>query len=74
LPDRVIVLAEISEKAEEIDVDRSRAAHDRAQKALEQQGVGTPQWQAERQAVERALVRMGAAAKAGVRTRSTREH
>src|SRR6516162_9225271 len=74
LPDRVIVLAEISEKAEEIDVERSRAAHDRAQKALEQQGVGTPQWQAERQAVERAIVRMGAAAKAGVRTASTREH
>ena len=31
LPDRVIVLAEISERAEEIDVERTRAAHDRAQ-------------------------------------------
>jgi F-type H+-transporting ATPase subunit epsilon len=66
LPDRVIVLAEISEKAEEIDVNRSRAARDRAEAALQQHGVGTAEWQAEREAVERAIVRMGAAAKAGV--------
>src|SRR5215469_2086971 len=55
LPDRVIVLAEISEKAEEIDIHRTRAAHDRAQAALQQHGVGTEEWQAERQAVERAI-------------------
>lgn len=74
LPDRVIVLAEISEKAEEIDVNRSRAAHDRAQAALQQHGVSTEQWQAERQAAERAIVRMGAAAKAGVPGASSAEH
>src|SRR5580658_8808085 len=34
LPDRVIVLAEISEKAEEIDVNRTRAAQERAQADL----------------------------------------
>jgi len=66
LPDRVIVLAEISEKAEEIDVGRSRAAHDRAQAQLERAAVGSPEWQQEQLAVERSMVRMGAAAKAGV--------
>jgi F-type H+-transporting ATPase subunit epsilon len=66
LPDRVIVLAEISEKAEEIDVNRSRAARDRAQAELERVATGSPQWQQEQLAVERAMVRMGAAAKAGV--------
>jgi len=66
LPDRVIVLAEISEKAEEIDVNRSRAAQERAQAQLQRVAVGSPEWQEERLAVERAIVRMGAAAKAGV--------
>lgn len=74
LPDRVIVLAEISEKAEEIDVNRTRVAHDRAQAALQQHGIGTEEWHAERQAIERAIVRMGAAAKAGVAGASTAEH
>jgi len=67
LPNRVIVLAEISEKAEEIDVARSRAAHDRAQAELERVAVASAEWQQERLAAERALVRMGAAAKAKAR-------
>jgi F-type H+-transporting ATPase subunit epsilon len=66
LPDRVIVLAEISEKAEEIDVSRSRAAQERAQAELLKAAVGTPEWQERRLAVERALVRLNAVAKAGV--------
>ncbi len=66
LPNRVIVLAEISEKAEEIDVSRSRAAHQRAQAELQRIAVGSPEWQQERLAVERAIVRMGAAARVGV--------
>jgi len=66
LPDRVIVLAEIAEKAEEIDVNRSRAARQRAEAEIQRHGPGTPEWQAEREAIERAIVRMGAAAKAGV--------
>jgi F-type H+-transporting ATPase subunit epsilon len=48
LPDRVIVLAEISERAEEIDVGRSRAAHDRAQAELARAGVGSEEWQREK--------------------------
>jgi F-type H+-transporting ATPase subunit epsilon len=73
LPDRVIILAETSEKAEEIDVGRTRAAQDRAERALAEHGVGSPEWQAERQAVERAVVRMSAAAKAGLAGAASRE-
>ncbi len=61
LPDRVIVLAEISEKADEIDVERSRAAHDRAQAELAKAGVGSEEWQREKLALDRALIRMQAA-------------
>ncbi len=57
LPDRVIVLAEISERAEEIDVARARAAHERAQAELAKTSVGSPDWQERKLAVERALVR-----------------
>jgi len=66
LPDRVIVLAEISEKAEEIDVNRSRAAQRRAQAEMQNHAPGTPEWEDEQLAVERAIARMGAASKAGV--------
>lgn len=65
LPDRVIVLAEISEKAEEIDVDRTRAARDRAQSQLSKTPAGDPEWQTISFALERALVRLQAASKAG---------
>lgn len=65
LPDRVIVLAEISERAEEIDVARSKAAHDRAQAELAKHGIGGDDWQREQLALQRALVRMQAAARSG---------
>jgi F-type H+-transporting ATPase subunit epsilon len=65
LPDRVIVLAEVSERAEEIDVARSRAAQDRAQAELAKTGVGSDLWQREKLALDRALVRMQAAARTG---------
>ncbi|HKV04097.1 MAG TPA: F0F1 ATP synthase subunit epsilon [Candidatus Acidoferrales bacterium] len=65
LPDRVIVLAEIAERAEEIDVERSRAARDRAQAELARAGIGSDDWQRGRLALERALVRMQAAARTG---------
>ena len=65
LPDRVIVLAEISEPAEEIDVGRSRAAHDRAQAELAKAGMGSEEWQREKLALDRALVRMQAAGRTG---------
>jgi F-type H+-transporting ATPase subunit epsilon len=65
LPDRVIVLAEISERAEEIDVARSKAAHDRAQAELAKHGVSGDEYDREKLALERALVRMQAATRRG---------
>jgi F-type H+-transporting ATPase subunit epsilon len=65
LPDRVIVLAEISERAEEIDAERSRAAHDRAQAELAKAGMGSDEWQREKLALDRALIRMQAVARTG---------
>ena len=65
LPDRVIVLAEISERAEEIDVDRTRVARDRAQAELTKTPAGDPEWQSLSAALERAMVRLQAAARIG---------
>jgi F-type H+-transporting ATPase subunit epsilon len=65
LPDRVIVLAEISEKAEEIDLARSKAAHDRAQAELAKHGIAADEYEREKLALERALIRMQAAGRAG---------
>ena len=65
LPDRVIVLAEISERAEEIDVARSKAAHDRAQAELAKASAGGDEWERQKLALERALVRMQAASRGG---------
>lgn len=65
LPDRVIVLAEISERAEEIDVARTRAALDRAQADIAKADVRDPEWRRATLALERALVRWQAASKTG---------
>jgi F-type H+-transporting ATPase subunit epsilon len=65
LPDRVIVLAEISERAEEIDVERARAAQERAQAELAKTSAGSADWQERKLAVERALVRTQVVGKQG---------
>ena len=65
LPDRVIVLAEISERAEEIDVQRTRAAAERAKSDLSKAHSGEEQWQQATLALERALARLQAASKGG---------
>lgn len=65
LPDRVIVLAEISERAEEIDVSRTRAALDRAKAEVARTSVTDPEWERATLALQRALVRLQAAAKTG---------
>ncbi len=54
LGDRVIVLADRAERAEEIDLPRAQAALERAQK-----------WKRAEEALERAQVRLQVAAKAG---------
>jgi F-type H+-transporting ATPase subunit epsilon len=72
LPDRVIVLAEISEKAEEIDVTRTQEARERAQAALAKVPAGDPDWQSASMALQRSLVRLQAAAKIGATQDSAR--
>jgi F-type H+-transporting ATPase subunit epsilon len=64
LPDRVIVLAEVSERAEEIDVQRARTAAERAQSELAK-ATGAPEtdWQSASAALQRALVRVEVASK-----------
>lgn len=64
LPDRVIVLAEIAERAEEIDVARARTARERAEKRLAASD-GNTDWDRAAVALERALVRLQVAAKSG---------
>jgi F-type H+-transporting ATPase subunit epsilon len=61
LPDRVIVLAEFSERAEEIDLARVRSALDRAQAQLAKAGSADVDWQVASAALERATIRMQAA-------------
>ena len=64
LPDRVIVLAEVSERAEEIDVQRARTAAERAQSELAKvTGAPETDWQSASAALQRALVRVEAASK-----------
>lgn len=61
LPDKVTVLAELAERAEEIDVERARRAQERAQASLTPPGDDFDLQQA---ALERALARLQVASKA----------
>ena len=65
LPDRVIVLAEVSERGEEIDVPRTRAALDRAKAEVAKTDAKDSEWTRSNLALQRALVRLQAAAKSG---------
>lgn len=65
LPHRVIVLAEASERAEEIDLERTRRARERAEAELSKAAPGYEDWLRADRALQRAAVRMQAAAKAG---------
>jgi F-type H+-transporting ATPase subunit epsilon len=65
LPDRVIVLAELSERAEEIDVARTRAALDRAKAEVAKTDAREPEWDRASLALQRAMVRLQAASKTG---------
>lgn len=65
LPDRVIVLAEVSERANEIDVQRSEAALKRAQEQVAKTGSPDVDWKRAQSALERAMVRIQVASKPG---------
>jgi F-type H+-transporting ATPase subunit epsilon len=77
-PDRVIVLAETAERAEEIDGARARAALERAKADLPKAGSTEADWTRSNAAIQRAEVRLQAASRSGsgsVRTGSReREH
>src|ERR1700735_2001753 len=63
LPDRVIVLAENSERAEEIDVARSRAGPEPAQTEGAKPGLPEADWDRANAAIARAHARLHAATK-----------
>jgi F-type H+-transporting ATPase subunit epsilon len=65
LSDRVIVLADRAERAEEIDVPRAQAALARAQKRFANPNDSNVDWKRAEEALERAQVRLQVAAKAG---------
>jgi F-type H+-transporting ATPase subunit epsilon len=65
LADRVIVLADRAERAEEIDVSRAEAALGRAQKRLATTNDPTVDWKRAQESLKRAQTRLQVAAKAG---------
>ncbi len=65
LADRVIVLADSAERADEIDVARAEAARDRAQKRLGTSNDPNVDWKRAEESLKRAQVRLQVAAKAG---------
>jgi F-type H+-transporting ATPase subunit epsilon len=65
LPDRVIVLAEASERTEEISASRAQAALDRAKANVPGANATEADWDAANAAIARATVRLEAAAKSG---------
>ena len=71
LADRVIVLADCAERAEEIDVARAQNARDRAQKRLANPNDPNVDWKRAQAAQERAQVRLQVATRAGTFAAST---
>jgi F-type H+-transporting ATPase subunit epsilon len=65
LPDRVIVLAEIGERAEEIDMGRARDALKRAEERLAKHAEAEVDWEGALAAMERARTRMEVATRGG---------
>jgi F-type H+-transporting ATPase subunit epsilon len=65
LADRVIVLAEKAERAEEIDVERAQKAMARAKERLAKMHDPEVDWERAQTSLERALIRVQVAAKAG---------
>ncbi len=64
LPDRVIILAQTAERAEEIDVDRAKKAKQRAEGRLGKTSASDIDMERARIALERSLVRIQVAGRA----------
>jgi F-type H+-transporting ATPase subunit epsilon len=75
LPNRVIVLAEASERTEQIDTARAQAALDRAKSNMPGANATEADWDAANVALARATVRLEAATKggSGATARASRE-
>jgi F-type H+-transporting ATPase subunit epsilon len=74
LPDRVIVLAEAAERAEEIDLARARAALERARERLARVAAEPEiNWERAAASLERAMVRLQVAAKGGAAAAAAQE-
>jgi F-type H+-transporting ATPase subunit epsilon len=67
LPDRVTVLAQIAERAEEIDVARAEAAKKRAEERLARQPVPDIDFERARIAMMKSLIRLQVASRARTR-------
>jgi F-type H+-transporting ATPase subunit epsilon len=65
LADRVIVLADSAERADEINVSRAQAARDRAQKLLSTPNDPNVDWKGAEESLARAQARLQVAAKSG---------
>jgi F-type H+-transporting ATPase subunit epsilon len=75
LPDRVIVLADAAERAEEIDAARARAALAAAEKQLaDAMGAAGTEWEAAQQAITRARTRLAVAAPDGTAAHGSEGH
>lgn len=59
--DRVVILADVAEKADEIDVDRARRAHERAENALKDLMMDDALYRKMSSALQRSIARMSAA-------------
>ncbi len=62
-PEKVVILAEMAERAEEIDVERAEAARRRAEERLRQWGDEKTDFARAQAALQRALTRLTVAAK-----------
>ncbi len=58
---RVVILADVAEKAEEIDVDRAQRAHERAENALKDLVMDDAEFNKMNSALRRSIARMSAA-------------
>lgn len=74
LPDRISVLAEIAESAAEIDVERAKAARERAEKRLASGSSGDIDWDRASLALQRSLIRLQVAHKGSARASLYQEH
>lgn len=65
LPERIIVLAEVGERGEEIDVERAQRARQRAEERLKHPSDPDVDWNRAQVALQRAMIRIQVASKAG---------